>query len=250
MFKINQSKKTKIRVMLILGLILVWYIADLYVKPLLSDNYSIQGIDVSHYQGRIDWPQVNRQLFPFAIAKATGGETYVDPEFHINWHGMRENGLIRGAYHFFYAADDPQKQALKYLSVVGEWNPADLPPILDIEITDNMNGVAIRERSLVWLNIVEKETQRRPIIYTNSFFSKTYLNDPRLARFPLWIAQYSAELSVLPEPWKDKGTCRNTWCLWQHSQNGKVTGVNAPVDLNHFNGNLPSLKKFIRDSHQ
>lgn len=252
MFQTHKSKhvKIRVRVVFILGIILAWYIAELYIKPISSGNHLVQGIDVSHYQGKIQWPEVDSLQFPFAIAKATGGETYVDPEFYVNWHGMRENGLIRGAYHFFYAADDPQKQALKYLSVVGKWHPADLPPILDIEITDNMNGIAIRERSLVWLNIVEEETQRLPIIYTDLYFAQTYLKDPRLARFPLWIAQYQSTLTALPEPWGEDGACRGTWCLWQHSQNGRVKGVDAPVDLNHFNGNLPSLKKFIRDSQQ
>lgn len=245
----NKSNWKK-RGSILFGFILVWYLIELYIKPVSSEEHFVQGFDVSHYQGSVQWTEIDNTLFPFAIAKATGGETYIDPQFHMNWHGMRQNNIIRGAYHFFYAADDPQKQAMQYLSVVKQFMPTDLPPILDLEITDNMSEVALRERSLVWLDFVEKQTRRRPIIYTDLFFAQRYLNDPRFSRFPLWIAAYQAKLVQLPASWLGEGICQKTWCLWQHSQNGRVSGVNAPVDLNHFNGNFPALLKFIKDSHQ
>ena len=79
-------------------------------QPASRQDY-LQGIDVSHYQGFVNWKQVKAAGYAFGIAKATGGTRFVDSQFHNNWQGMREAGLVRGAYHFFHADENPIDQA-------------------------------------------------------------------------------------------------------------------------------------------
>ncbi|MFT4923982.1 MAG: lysozyme [Phenylobacterium sp.] len=218
---------------------LLWFGGDCMAQDIDSTT-PIQGIDVSHYQGTVHWSKVAADKLPFAIAKATGGETYTDPNFHNNWHGMRENGIIRGAYHFFYAGDDPVDQALNYLKTVGSFKKTDMPPLLDVEITDGVAADELLKRVLVWLAEVEKRTGRIPIVYSDVYFGQTYLTSPELAKYPLWIADYSADVQGVPSPWQQKG-----WSLWQYSQSGKVDGIEGDVDMDQFNGTLAEFKAFI-----
>ncbi|MGR5284867.1 glycoside hydrolase family 25 protein [Vibrio maritimus] len=204
----------------------------------------IKGMDVSHYQGQITWPTIDNSDIHFAIAKATGGMTYIDPEFKVNWNGMKEQSLIRGAYHFYYPQDDPVKQANNYLNVLGTLQPTDLPPIVDVEVTGNQQPDAIVTGLLKWLVTVEQATKRRPMIYSDLDFAKQYLSDPRLSDYPLWVADYSNAIQGLPTPWQSTG-----WTLWQYSQTGEVDGIEGNVDLDRFKGTKKALKEFITSTH-
>jgi lysozyme len=102
----------------------------------------VQGIDVSHYQGVVDWQQVAQNGMAFAFAKATEGITYVDPQLAANWDGIRVAGLVRGAYHFFEPNDDAAQQAQHFLSTV-QLQPGDLPPVLDVETTGGVSDAQI-----------------------------------------------------------------------------------------------------------
>jgi len=202
------------------------------------------GIDVSHYQGKVMWDKVASTGKSFAITKATGGESYIDPNFIRNWYEIRKHELIRGAYHFFYAGDDPESQAKHFLKTVGKIRKNDLPPILDIEISDQESADTIKERALVWLTKVESQTKRRPIIYTDKDFAKEFLSDSRFGRYYLWLADYSDENPTPPLAWKDR-----QWFLLQYTQDGKVDGIDGNVDLNHYIGSMDNLKTFIHLSN-
>ena len=204
-----------------------------------QDGKWLHGIDVSHFQGTIDWSAVAGDQIHFAIVKATGGETYTDPQFHNNWHGTRTAGLVRGAYHFFYAEDDPVKQAEHFVQTVGELKSRDLPAFLDVEILDGVAPQKLAERVLIWLETVHKQTGKRPVIYSDMYFARQYLDHPDLAEYPLWIAEYSDELSPLPKVWQSRG-----WHFWQHSQSGRVAGIEGNVDLDVYQGGLDALKAF------
>jgi lysozyme len=203
-----------------------------------------KGIDVSHYQGDILWNKVAASGKIFAIAKATGGKDYTDPHFTDNWYGIRRHDMIRGAYHFFYAGDDPVKQAEHFLATVGKIRRNDLPPILDVEITDQVHTQVLMENTLIWLKKVEQATQRKPIIYTDSAFGEEFLTDPRFGQYYLWLADYSVENPKPPQAWNNK-----QWFLLQHSQDGKVGGIKDDVDLSHYQGSLENLKAFIQQSN-
>ncbi len=169
-------------------------------KSQISNAKITHGIDVSHYQGIINWKKVKEHDLGFVLVKATGGDNYTDPHFHSNWNGIRESGIIRGAYHFFYASDDPKKQARHFMSTVGKLGIYDLPPVLDVEISDHSPSKKLLKSVLTWLQIVEKGLKRRPLIYTDLSFGKGYLSDARLNKYNLWIATYEKKVTAVPSP--------------------------------------------------
>ncbi|MEM7247958.1 MAG: GH25 family lysozyme [Acidobacteriota bacterium] len=205
-------------------------------KPHLPVVTQLDGIDVSHLQGVVDWEQVAASGKVFAFAKATEGITFVDPQFQANWAGMKKAGLVRGAYGFYRVGDDPKAQARNFLSQVS-LEPGDLPPVVDIE---TMGGVKMSPTRLAaelreYLQTLEQATGRRPIIYTGWGFW-----DPDLvASFgdhPLWVADYGPGKLRLPDGW-------TRWTFWQHSQHGQVPGVSGPVDLDRFAGSRADLDR-------
>lgn len=200
-----------------------------------------RGVDVSHYQGKVRWDLMKPDTIHFVFVKATGGVRFIDPEFYNNWHGTREAGITRGAYHFYYASDDAKDQAEHFIKIVESLKPDDLPPVLDLEIPDGAQKDAIIEGALVWLKLVEQKLGRKPVIYTGHTFANQYLTDERFSDYALWIAEYGVQTPSVPTTWKDEG-----WKLWQHSQNGTMEGMTGSVDLSLFNGSLSDLQSFIK----
>ncbi len=185
------------------------------------------GIDVSDFQGSVNWQAVAGDGISFAFLKATEGTSFTAATFARNWAGVKAAGLIRGAYHFFRPQNDPQAQAEHFLRTV-KFEPGDLPPVLDIESTGELDAGAIVERMAKWLAVVETATKRKPIIYTYANFWKRLGNPLGFSDFPLWIAHYtSAAEPLMPAGW-------DTWTVWQYTDSGKVKGISGGVDTNRF----------------
>jgi len=200
-------------------------------------NGDVQGIDVSHYQGTVDWPQVKATGIQFAFAKATEGVTLLDSEFATNWAGMKAAGLLRGAYHFFEPNDDAGQQATFFLDTV-QLESGDLPPVLDVE-TAAATGADLWQGVQTWLDQVETATGVRPILYLNKSFANENAAPASLAAYPLWLAQYEVEIPTLPTGW-------TTWLLWQYSQTGTIDGVSGSVDFDQLNGPLSGLSALAK----
>jgi lysozyme len=193
----------------------------------------LTGIDVSHFQGRVDWPAVWGAGCAFAFAKATEGAGLTDPFFAANWAGMKAAGLARGAYHFFRAGQDAAQQAAHFLSTV-QFAAGDLPPVLDIEVNDGVTGPALVGGVQTWLDAVEAAAGVTPIIYTNTPFWDAHFND-QFSNYPLWIAHYGPAPQPLPAGW-------TVWTFWQYSQSLHIAGVGGPADHDYFNGPLAQLQ--------
>ncbi len=187
---------------------------------------SIRGIDVSDYQPNVDWKAVAASGISFAFIKATEGRTFVAELFPSYWEQVKANGLLRGAYHFFRPASDVQGQIDNFLKTVS-LEPGDLPPVLDLETTDQVDSQTLCDRAQFWLEQVEQETGFRPIVYTYPGFWQSFKTD-QLSDYPLWIAHYTtAEQPIVPGGWK-------TWLFWQYTDRGLVDGVRGGVDVNLF----------------
>jgi lysozyme len=202
-----------------------------------SSSTQTNGLDVSHYQGTVDWQQVFQAGYLFAFIKATDGITYVDPMFATNWGGAKAAGLLRGAYHFFEANDDPQQQAQNFLDTV-TLEPGDLPPVIDVESSSTSGQVStatIIDSIATWLQTVEQATGLTPIIYTNPGYWNS-LGTEQFSGYPLWVAEYGVASPTLPTGW-------TSWALWQFSQSGQIPGVTTAVDLDLFQGSLQSLQQ-------
>lgn len=205
----------------------------------IPENFSIHGIDVSRYQGQINWLLVKKMKsrdvqIGFAIIKATEGERLVDAQFSRNWRKSREAGIPRGAYHFFRAHLDATAQARLFIKNV-TLLPGDLPPVLDIETLNNTSSAVMQDKIALWLHLIEQHYKVKPIIYTNASFYQTHLH-PRFADYPLWVAHYKE---------KNKPRVNREWILWQHSEAGRVNGINHFVDFNVFKGDSLAFRKLL-----
>ncbi|WP_426489892.1 glycoside hydrolase family 25 protein [Hymenobacter sp. 102] len=205
------------------------YLTGREKTPLLA-GYSVHGIDVSAYQGKIDWPQVAGHRVRFAFIKATEGVTLRDNRFQRNWRGARAAGIYRGAYHYFQPNYDATKQANLFTRTV-PLAPGDLPPVLDVEHAEFHDVARMRRGVATWLRLVERHYGVRPILYSNYSFYKRHLAG-HFDKYPLWLAHYEVAQPSLP---------REKWIIWQHSDEGYIPGIRGTVDFNVFQGNFQRL---------
>lgn len=207
-------------------------------------TFQTRGIDVSHFQGEIEWPRVASSDVAFCFIKATEGSSYVDPYFQANWSGSAAAGLSRGAYHFGRASNDAIAQAQLFYNTVtadGALGPGDLPPVLDLETLDGQPPVEVLQWTLAFLAKADALFGRRTVVYTGAGFWQSLQDLPGcevLASRPLWLAAYSAHPQV-PPPW-------SSWTFWQYSDgsaNGgsPVPGVMGDVDQDWFAGTVAQL---------
>jgi lysozyme len=205
---------------------------------IMPEGYTVHGIDVSKHQGKIDWKRVslmkkNGICISFAFIKATEGITRQDNKFEINWKQSEQNGILRGAYHFYYPSRDADKQADNFIETV-KLSKGDLPPVVDIEFSNGKSAKKICDDLKVFIKRLEKYYAVKPIIYTNTNFYNTYLAGS-FDEYPLWIAGYFDHERFYNE-------FTTPWILWQHSEKGKVDGIRGNVDFNVFNGKIEKLK--------
>lgn len=200
---------------------------------------TIEGIDVSHYDGTITWSSVKSSNIDFAFMKATEGTSFVDSQFSANWSGAKANGIVRGAYHFFHSNVDPTAQANHFLSVVGSIEAGDLPLVIDLEVDDGESASTVASTALTFLEAVEAGSGRTPIVYTGpSFFSSTLGDPPGFDKYPLWIANYGVSCPTVPDEWSSP-------TFWQDDDSATINGIGSACDHNFFNGSLGDLMTFV-----
>lgn len=205
----------------------------------IPNGFEIHGIDVSKYQNVVNWKEVknmedNGIKIGFVFIKATEGTSIVDDQFRRNWMKAAEQDIPKGAYHFFIATRDPKKQANNFVQIVN-LKAGDLPPVLDVERSYGFSVAVMQKSVKAWLDEVEKHYGIKPIIYTNIDFYEHYFQTGFEA-YPLWIAHY-----LQPE----KPRIERNWIFWQHSEQGRVDGINAPVDFNVFYGDSADFNDFL-----
>jgi lysozyme len=214
------------------------------IQRILANNLDkTYGFDVSHYQNKEDikWDSlsIGNKTIPleFVVMRATMGNKSADKHFDEFWEMAKKHDLIRGAYHFYRADEDPVIQANNFLANV-KLESGDLPPILDIEkIPKRKTNKKLIEDLKVWCKIVEDTYGEKPIIYTYYHYYKDFLKG-EFEGYPLWLANYND----VPSPSPD-----DQWDFWQFTENGIVHGINAKVDLDIYNGNSWSLKRLTLD---
>ncbi|SHH74231.1 lysozyme [Chryseobacterium oranimense] len=214
------------------------------IQKILTANLDkTYGFDVSHYQNKEDikWDSlsIGNKTIPleFVVMRATMGNRNADKHFDEFWVKAQKHNLIRGAYHFYRADEDPVIQANNFLANV-KLESGDLPPILDIEkIPKRKTNKKLVEDLKVWCKIVEETYGEKPIIYTYYHYYKDFLKG-EFDDYPLWLANYND----VPSPTPD-----DQWDFWQFTENGIVHGINTKVDLDIYNGSSWSLKRLTLD---
>ena len=211
----------------------------LYGDVSYPEGYEIHGIDISHYQGEIDWEKlknngmIEKCPVRFVMIKATEGSSKIDENFIDNFYNAREYGFIRGAYHFYSVYSPAEAQARYFIKNV-KLEAGDLPPVLDVEHKPkNQTDEEFKKSILTWLDIVEEEYGVKPIIYTYYKFKMKYLSDKVFDDYPYWIAHY----------YVDKVEYNGQWKFWQHTDCGKLPGISGYVDFNIYNGSFYDLRR-------
>lgn len=205
----------------------------------IPKNFQLHGIDVSYYQGKIDWRKVKAMeedevRVHFAFIKATEGLFSVDPYFQRNWREAPKAGIVCGAYHFFRPQKSGEWQAKFFLQTV-KFESGDLPPVVDIEELNGVSPAQMRAELGAFIKHVEKKTGVKPIIYTGLSFYKDYLKGS-FEGYPLWIAHYhQPKLKV----------SSTVWSFWQHSDKARISGINHVVDFNAFNGDSTAFQQLL-----
>ena len=216
----------------------------LYGDAEYPEGFEIHGIDISHYQGKIDWEQLKNAMIKgcpvrFVIIKSTEGSSRLDENFRENFNQARDFGFIRGVYHFWSNKSIAREQAYYFLDQV-HLTDGDLPPVLDIEHKPADKSVEDFQRDvLTWLHIVEDKYHVKPIIYTYYEFKEQYLSAPVFEDYPYWIAHY----------YVDKVQYKGKWKFWQHTDVGKLPGIKGYVDFNIYNGSYYELKQLCIGSN-
>jgi len=189
----------------------------------LPSNFESHGIDISRYQGEIDWDVFFDQtdsIISFVYCKATEGVSHVDAYYNRNKEALREHNKAFGVYHFFIPSSDAETQAEHFLNNYTP-NGNELPPVLDVE-TESVPDKKLISRMQEWLDIVERRTGKRPIIYTSYHFYKTKFKS-EFKNYQFWIANYSHRNDRMLD---------DRIVHWQYSDKGGIPGIKGPVDLN------------------
>lgn len=205
----------------------------------MSSTSNIQGIDVSKWQANVNWPSVKAAGKTFAFARATYGSSEVDSMFKTNWQAIKDANIIRGAYHFFLAADDPTAQAELFINTVGSLEDGDLPPVLDVEQQSGTSKTLVADVR-TWLEMVAQKLGRTPIIYTGPAYWNEYMTGD-FGSYLLWVAEYGVSQPKQVNGW-------SKWTFWQYSETGSVSGISNNVDLDYFNGSLDELMALTESS--
>jgi lysozyme len=197
---------------------------------------TVEGIDVSEFQGSIDWNAVHGSGRGFAIARVSDGTGHSDPTFQTNWSGIKAAGMVRGVYQFFRASEDPTAQADLLVNAIGALGPDDLPPVADVEVTDGVSGGTLVANLATWTARIKSKTGVTPMIYTAPGFWDPLPSTNQFGGDVLWVANWQVNCPDTPTPW-------GGWRFWQYADNGNVPGIGGAVDLDKFNGTLAQLQQ-------
>jgi lysozyme len=208
-------------------------------------DYPIHGIDVSKFQGDIDWSAVASSGVKFAWIKATEGGDNADARFQANWTGAKAAGVPHGAYHFVYWCRPPMEEMANFEQNAPVEDDA-LPPVLDVEATPTSKTChrhltqesAVAEMK-VMLEEMERHYGKRPIIYTTVDFYQAILADGAFMDYPIWVrsTKYHPAVKYGPRPWH----------FWQYQSDASIAGIPAHVDRDAFFGTRDQWEAFLRD---
>lgn len=204
-------------------------------EVLFANSNKIVGIDVSHYQGKINWKKVefvnDKYPIEFVFVRATQGNDDNDSQFENNWLECKRNNIIRGAYHYYRPNENSLEQAENFIKTV-KLSKGDLPPVLDIEKLPKEQSIENLKIGLKrFLNKIEEHYEVRPIIYSSQRYYEDFLKD-EFSEYTFWIANYNfidAEVN-------------NEYLIWQFTEQAKIKGIQEKVDVNIFNGSYEDLR--------
>lgn len=221
--------------------VLLWYQGIIIPNASNAEDYPVKGIDVSSYQGDIEWGEIEEQDMKFAFIKATEGSSFVDEYFQTNWDRAEETDIRIGAYHFFSYDSKGVTQAQNFIETVPV-NDEALPPVIDVEFYGDV------EKNLPDREQVEKELQsmvtmleeyygKRVILYTTQKAYDLYIKNS-FEECDIWIRDVFFE-PALPD--------ERAWTFWQYTDRERLAGYSGEekfIDVNVFNGTEQEFEEY------
>jgi lysozyme len=204
-----------------------------------ADGPTVEGIDVSYWQGAIDWDAVAADGVEYAFIRTSHGLGTIDTRYEYNWAEAQRVGLLRGTYQYFSPTEDVIAQAdLVIDRLGGAMSDGDLPPVLDVEAADGATPEQIVAGIHTWSDRIEAALGVTPLIYTAKYFWQDSVGAPDdFLDHPLWIANYTTDCPLIADPW-------TRWDFWQYTSTGSVAGITGNVDRDVWNGTLDELRRF------
>lgn len=247
-FKSKDTKKRKSKLVImilissgILLTVLLWFQGIFIPTNFSAKHYPVKGVDVSSYQGQIEWSKLQEQGIKFAFIKATEGSSFVDKTFKNNWDNAGKTTLRVGAYHFFSYDSKGITQAQNFIKTVPISKPS-LPPVIDVEFYgDKAKNPPVRsqvEKELqAMVEMLEEHYGKRVILYTTKKAYDLYIKDG-FEQCDIWIRDVFTEPS-LPD--------KRAWTFWQYTDREQLDGYSGEekfIDVNVFNGSESEFKEY------
>lgn len=227
---------------ILLGILI--YQRKMVINRPSEEEYPIRGVDVSYYQGEIDWQVLAGENITFAFIKATEGSSHIDTKFMENWEQVEKTALKRGAYHFFSFESSGKAQAEHFISVVPK-TAGDISPVIDIEFYGDRfynrpNAAETRKELQSLLDTLEAHYGVKPVIYATESSYSAYIRG-HFDGYPLWIRNvYFSPNMGMP----------GKWTFWQYDSEAKLQGYSGEeehIDLNVFYGSEKEWEEFLED---
>ena len=250
MARLSRKKRILLIVLILLAVLLAgtgaggWlvYTGRIRLNHPSESRYPVRGVDVSHYQGKIDWHVLSAQSIHFAYIKATEGSSLVDEYFAQNWKDAHETPLYVGAYHFFSFDSPGQSQAENFIATVPDTENA-LPPVIDLEYYGDKaknppERNAVRQELDALIRALEAHYGKTPVIYTTYSCYRQYLKGD-MPDCPIWYRSVYAPPVIGPE-----------WTFWQYRCDARLPGYagnhweQKNIDLNVYRG---SYAEFLEE---
>ena len=201
----------------------------------------VRGVDLSSYQGDVDWEVLSKQDISFAFIKATEGSSYIDPKYKENIENALKTNLRVGVYHFFSFESSGAQQAEHFIDTVAITENM-LPPVVDIEYyadykSNPPDKESVQKNLKELLEKLESRYGMKPIIYATQSSFKRYISGS-FSEYDIWIR----DVYFTP-----KLNDNREWTFWQYSDKEKLDGYNGVekyIDMNVFNGSLEEFRKY------
>lgn len=192
-----------------------------------SSSEIYYGIDVSEWQGDINFFDVKNAGIDIVYIKSSEGNNYIDPYFESHYNGAKENNLNVGFYHFLTARNESEaiEEARFFVSVVNNLD-SDCRLAMDFEVFDDLSLTEINDISLVFLSEVERLTGKEVVVYSDAFNARSTFSSRVASRYPVWVAEYGVD-----EPENGQWS---TWIGFQYTNRGRISGISGNVDRDYF----------------
>ena len=205
----------------------------------VSNSSTYSGIDVSEYQGFIDYSKVKNAGIQIVYIKASQGTTIEDPYFRTNYDNAKSEDLKVGFYHFLTARNKEEAiaEAEFFSSVISGTSP-DCRLAMDFEVFDGLSIEKINQISFAFLQKLQELTNKECVVYSDAYNARTVFSRELAESYPLWIAEYDVSVPSSTGNWDE-------WIGFQYSDKGRIDGIDGDVDLDKFTGSI-----FLSDSSE